>query len=150
MTVGYILSCISTVVLFRLRGCTCWSMTSFYHKQQSRCLLFSNFVGSPHFQIDSFFLLFNKQEVGRIISRISVKVNNMPAEPCICQDKPKMSSVLPFVLGAQKKRLICFARLAPVLKTIFHQCVISYTCSQSYSDGSVLNRAIRVRLATSI
>ena len=41
-------------------------------------------------------------------------------------------------------------RLAPVLKTIFHQCVILYTCSQSYSDGSVLNRAIRVRLATSI
>ena len=38
--------------------------------------------------------------------------------------------------------------LAPVLKTIFHQCFISYTCSQSYSDGSVL-RAIRVRLATS-
>ena len=30
------------------------------------------------------------------------------------------------------------ARLAPVLKTIFHQCVISYTCSQSYSDGPVL------------
>ena len=29
-------------------------------------------------------------------------------------------------------------RQAPVLKTIFHQCVISYTCSQSYSDGSVL------------
>ena len=29
-------------------------------------------------------------------------------------------------------------RLAPVLKTIFHQCVISYTCSQSNSDGSVL------------
>ena len=29
-------------------------------------------------------------------------------------------------------------RLAPVIKTIFHQCVISYTCSQSYSDGSVL------------
>ena len=25
-------------------------------------------------------------------------------------------------------------RLAPVLKTIFHQCVISYTCSQSNSD----------------
>ena len=55
-------------------------------------------------------------------------------------------------------------RLAPVLKTIFHQCVKSYTCSQSNSDGSVLNilvasltlmalfynRAIRVRLATSI
>ena len=29
-------------------------------------------------------------------------------------------------------------RLAPVLKTIFHQSVISYTCSQSNSDGSVL------------
>ena len=28
-------------------------------------------------------------------------------------------------------------RLAPVFKTIFHQCVISYTCSQSNSDGSV-------------
>ena len=27
-------------------------------------------------------------------------------------------------------------RLAPVLKTIFHQCAISYTCSQSNSDGS--------------
>ena len=30
-------------------------------------------------------------------------------------------------------------RLAPVLKTIFHQCAISYTCSQSNSDGSVLS-----------
>ena len=30
-------------------------------------------------------------------------------------------------------------RLAPVLKTIFPQCVISYTCSQSNSDGYVLN-----------
>ena len=29
-------------------------------------------------------------------------------------------------------------RLAPVIKTIFHQCVISYTCSQSNSDVSVL------------
>ena len=28
-------------------------------------------------------------------------------------------------------------RLAPVLKTIFHQCVISYTCSKSNSDGRV-------------
>ena len=32
-------------------------------------------------------------------------------------------------------------RLAPVLKTIFHQCVISYTCSQSYSDGPVLKQS---------
>ena len=31
-------------------------------------------------------------------------------------------------------------RLAPVLKTIFHQCVISYTGSQSYSDGPVLRQ----------
>ena len=29
-------------------------------------------------------------------------------------------------------------RLAPVLKTIFHQGVISYTCSQSNPDGSIL------------
>ena len=29
-------------------------------------------------------------------------------------------------------------RLAPVLKTIFHQCATSYTYSQSNSDGSVL------------
>ena len=29
-------------------------------------------------------------------------------------------------------------RLAPVLNIIFHQCVITYTCSQSNSDGSVL------------
>ena len=43
-----------------------------------------------------------------------------------------------------------FVRLAPVIKTIFRQYVISYTCSQSNSDGSVLNRAIRVRLAISI
>ena len=28
--------------------------------------------------------------------------------------------------------------LAPVLKTIFHQCVVLYTCSQSHSNGSVL------------
>ena len=28
-------------------------------------------------------------------------------------------------------------KLAPVLKTFFHQCVTSYTCSQSYSDGSI-------------
>ena len=30
------------------------------------------------------------------------------------------------------------SRLASVLKLIFHQCVKSYTCSQSSSDGSVL------------
>ena len=32
-------------------------------------------------------------------------------------------------------------RLAPVLKTIFHQCAISYTCGYSYSDGSVLKQS---------
>ena len=31
---------------------------------------------------------------------------------------------------------IFLSRLAPVLKTIFHQCAILYTCSKSYSDGS--------------
>ena len=30
-----------------------------------------------------------------------------------------------------------FLRLTPVLKTIFHQCVTSYICSQSCSGGSV-------------
>ena len=34
----------------------------------------------------------------------------------------------------------CLSRLAPVL-TIFHQCVISYSCSQSNSDGSVLKQS---------
>ena len=32
-------------------------------------------------------------------------------------------------------------RLVPVLKTIFHQCVISYTHSQSNSDSSVLKQS---------
>ena len=32
---------------------------------------------------------------------------------------------------------IQISRLAPVLKAIFHHCVISYTCSLSNSDGSV-------------
>ena len=32
-------------------------------------------------------------------------------------------------------------RLAPVLKTIVHECVISYTCRQSNSDGSVLKQS---------
>ena len=36
--------------------------------------------------------------------------------------------------------LLSVIRLAPVLKIIFHRCVISYTCSQSYSDGSVLRK----------
>ena len=31
------------------------------------------------------------------------------------------------------------SKLAPVLKTIFHKCAISYACSQSNSGGSVLN-----------
>ena len=32
-------------------------------------------------------------------------------------------------------------RLAPVIKTIFHQCVISYSCSQTNSGGSVLKQS---------
>ena len=40
---------------------------------------------------------------------------------------------------ARKKHLfIASGRLAPILKTSFHQCVISYTCSHSNSDHSVL------------
>ena len=33
------------------------------------------------------------------------------------------------------------SRLAPVLKTIFHQRFISYTSSQSDSDGTVLKQS---------
>ena len=36
---------------------------------------------------------------------------------------------------------ITLSRLAQVFKTIFHQCVISYSCSQSNSDGSVLKQS---------
>ena len=49
-----------------------------------------------------------------------------------------------FDQGQQFLSFLCYllhtssGRLAPVLKTIFHQCVISYTWSQSNSDGSVL------------
>ena len=39
------------------------------------------------------------------------------------------------------KMVIRWPRLVPVLKTIFHQCVISYTCSQSNSDGFVLRQS---------
>ena len=38
-----------------------------------------------------------------------------------------------------KVMLTCKPRLTPVLKTNFHLCVMSYTCSQSNSDGSVKN-----------
>ena len=37
--------------------------------------------------------------------------------------------------------LVVCARLAPFLKTIFHQCVILFLCSQSNSDGSVLKQS---------
>ena len=43
------------------------------------------------------------------------------------------------LINQQTDTYMC--RLAPVLKTIFHQCVISYTCSQSNSDGSVLKQS---------
>ena len=61
----------------------------------------------------------------------------------------KVKSVRNYESPMRKRKLWLITRLAPVLKTIFHQCAI-YTCSLSNSDGSVLNRAIRVRLATSI
>ena len=38
---------------------------------------------------------------------------------------------------------IVLTRLTPVLKLIFHQCVISYTCSQSNSDGSVFKQSLQ-------
>ena len=40
-----------------------------------------------------------------------------------------------------KNRIQFRCRLAPVLKIIFLQNVISYTCSFSYSDGSVLKQS---------
>ena len=46
-----------------------------------------------------------------------------------------------FGLALEKGRGEWFRRLAQVLKTNFHQCVISYTCSQSNSDGSVLKQS---------
>ena len=42
-----------------------------------------------------------------------------------------------FVAPVKQCRHIGIIRLTPVLATIFHQCVIPYTCSQSNSDGSV-------------
>ena len=82
---------------------------------------------------------------GVIISEISVPdlflwygavytavIGNSRALPNCIPDPILASSIIP--------------RLTPVLKTIFHQCVISYTCGQSNS----LCLAIRVRLATSI
>ena len=39
-----------------------------------------------------------------------------------------------------KSARLAISRLAPVLITIFHQGVVSYTCSQSNSDGSVLRK----------
>ena len=39
------------------------------------------------------------------------------------------------------------SRLAPALKTIVHQCAISYICSQSNSDGTVLRTGARLRIA---
>ena len=46
-----------------------------------------------------------------------------------------------YLLKLSGTMLSANGRLAPVLKTIVHQCVISYTCSQSYSDGSVLKQS---------
>ena len=37
-------------------------------------------------------------------------------------------------------RVKFFSRQAPVLKTIFHQCVISYTCSQYNADVAVFKK----------
>ena len=56
--------------------------------------------------------------------------------------------------GHAYRRIWNKLRLAPVLKTFFDQCVISYTCSQTNSDGRAQTNsdgpAIRVSLATCI
>ena len=64
-------------------------------------------------------------------------------------DVSDQSGRMPRLIGVVVGRTCHFAgfchtpshRLDPVLKTIFHQCVISYTCSQSNSDGSVLKQS---------
>ena len=58
-----------------------------------------------------------------------------------------MKGVIDYITGSEPEAQVTalnscdytLARLDPVLKTIFHQCVISFTCSQSSSDGSVLS-----------
>ena len=60
--------------------------------------------------------------------------------PSIFKDKFVISSI-PTYFENKESPIIIIPRLAPVLKTIFHQCVISYTCSQPYSDGSVLKQS---------
>ena len=54
-------------------------------------------------------------------------------------DEPAQTQTLAVAFAACTHKV--GARLAPALKTIFHQCAISYTCSQSYSDGSVLKQS---------
>ena len=57
-------------------------------------------------------------------------------------DYKSYTIVCPLVRGANPPGTLfntTYTRLAAVLKTIFHQCVISYTCSQSNSDGSELD-----------
>ena len=53
----------------------------------------------------------------------------------MCFSEYKHTYVFQYGSGFQHRQM---TRLAPVHKTIFHQCVISHTCSQSNSDGSVL------------
>ena len=48
-----------------------------------------------------------------------------------------------FLVVCKYWRICVLVRLAPVLITMFHQCVISYTCSKSNSDGSVLKHCFK-------
>ena len=59
-------------------------------------------------------------------------LQSLSADDKICGKERVEGCLFPCIIGLTR------FRLAPVLKTIFHQCVISYTCSQSNSDGSVL------------
>ena len=73
---------------------------------------------------------------------------NLAMPLCCCGDvcgRTESTSAFRIFIGrlviALRTLLWCDSRLVPVPKTFFHQCVISFTCSQSYSDGSVLKQS---------
>ena len=70
----------------------------------------------------------NKNKADRMADRIAAKKAERKAKMMM---KKSMSKI----------------RLAPVLKTIFPECVISYTCSYSYSDGSVLKQSHQSKIS---
>ena len=91
-----------------------------------------------------FFILANSQDPNGISTYDLVFTGGQRI--CLPESKMKMgnSHFLCFITVSYLDCIVHFddtlnklgSRLAQVLKTFFHQCVISYTCSQSNSDGS--------------